>query len=183
MSRPKSIFVALMLAVCCGMVPFWIPVAMAEDRTVLILTGKGLDESTIASKLYANVVNKISAHMEKAGIQAKEGGDYSLTSSDADLLSQIRLKEDGLYQYVAVVRIFANTILLSEGTRVDIEIKGRMIDVESQDVLARFDLPLPGILEASPDCDRSCIIETLENNTNVLAETLGTVLAKRLSGK
>ncbi len=71
-------------------------------------------------------------------------------------------------------------VLETQGTRIDMEIAGRMLQVSNGDVLARFDLPLPGALSASPNCDRRCIIKLLEDNTAALADSLGNVLAERL---
>ena len=96
------------------------------------------------------------------------------------MLSRIKARNDTHVVYVALVKVLANTVLEEEGTRIDLEIAGRMLQVSNGAVLARFDLPLPAVLRAPAECERGCIIRLLEDNKAALADSLGTVLAQRL---
>lgn len=166
---------------------FSISAAQAEEKTVLIINVDETKQGELASKLYKTVVARISEHLERAGFQtlnddtklSRQAGT-SDSLSDADLLSKLRAKTDKSIDFVAIVQIFANTVLLSDGTRIEVEIAGRMLKVGNGYVLARFDLPVPNTLNAPPSCDRECIIQLLEDNTTFLADSLGQVLAKRL---
>ncbi|MEP5700769.1 MAG: hypothetical protein ABJN43_19245, partial [Sneathiella sp.] len=155
-------------------------IAQSAEKKVLILKADEVEEGEIASKLYTNIINRISEHLEKAGYQALTSQNYVTEGSDAALLSRIKAQNDAHFVYVALVKVLANTVLEEEGTRIDLEIAGRMLQVSNGAVLARFDLPLPAALRAPAECDRDCIIRLLEDNTAALADSLGTVLAQRL---
>lgn len=188
MTRPRRCLRLVAVIALMAIAPlFMSPDTRAEDKTVLIVKIEDSESSELASKLYQNVVLKISQHLEKAGFQTFNGDERLPDAesapgslSDADLLMRIRENNDKQIDYVAIVQIFANTVLLSEGTRIEVEITGRMLKTDNGDVLARFDLPVPNSLNASPSCDRQCIVKLLEDNTNFLADSLGQLLAKRL---
>lgn len=180
--------IALLLNVFLVLTPLlMISTVQADEKTVLIVNVDETEQGELASKLYQTVVARISEHLERAGFQtlnddtqlSREAGT-SDSLSDTDLLSKLRAETEKSIDFVAIVQIFANTVLLSGGTRIEVEIAGRMLKVDNGDVLARFDLPVPNALNAPPACDRECIIQLLEDNTTFLANSLGQVLAKRL---
>jgi len=170
-----GVLVAAALVCLCiqGAVP-----AFAGERTVLIIKEEA-GTSEIATRLYSSLINRISDHLQKAGFNAEEA-DTVISGSDETLLQQIRSERRENVQYVAVVRVLANMVLLKAGTRVDLEISGRMLGIQNGDMLARFDLPIRGALTAPISCDRRCIIELLDKNTMSLADELGKVLTQRL---
>ena len=160
---------------------------IAAEKTVLIIKFEDAEHSELASKLYRKVVKIISEHLENAGFQTlkddkrlHQNPEFQTSHTDSDLLASIRDENGNNIDYVAIVQILANTVLLQDGTRIEVEINGRMLNVSNGDVLARFDLPVPSTLNAPPDCDRKCIVQLLEDNTGFLADSLGQVLAKRL---
>lgn len=153
--------------------------AVANERTVLIVQESEGPNGEIAARLYRSLVNRISDHLQKAGYNAEEA-EAVISGSDETLLREIRAKRQENVQYVALVRVLANMVLLKAGTRIDLEISGRMLGIKSGDMLARFDLPIRGALTAPVSCDRRCIIELLDKNTMSLADELGKVLARRL---
>ncbi|MBL4907298.1 MAG: hypothetical protein JKX94_07595 [Sneathiella sp.] len=159
----------------------------AAEKTVLIIKFEDAEHSELASKLYRKVVTKISEHMENAGFRTlkddkrlHQNPEFQSSHTDSNLLAKIREENGTNIDFVAIVQILANTVLLQEGTRIEVEINGRMLNVSNGDVLARFDLSVPNTLNAPPACDRKCIIQLLEDNTAFLADSLGQVLAKRL---
>ncbi|OUR78573.1 hypothetical protein A9Q83_06760 [Alphaproteobacteria bacterium 46_93_T64] len=164
----------------------------AEQKTVLIISFDNSDQGDITSTLYRDVVDRISKHIQKAGFQTTEtaglggaGDQPSLEQEDEQLLSGLR-KENKIrdhavvIDYVAIVQIVANMVLLESGTQINVEIRGRMLRVENSDVLARFALPVPNYFVAPPSCDRNCVIELLQSNTAMIADGLGHVLGQRL---
>ncbi len=177
--------------VATGMLAFgavsFAPVSLADEKTVLIVKFEDGEKSDFASNLYRKVVTRISQHLENAGFQTSndnkglpENADLNTYNSDNNLLQRVREENGDKVDYVALIQILANTVLLQEGTRIEVQIKGRMLNVRNEDVLARFDLAVPGALNAPPACNRECIIQLLEDNTTFLADSLGQVLAKRL---
>ncbi|MBL4740985.1 MAG: hypothetical protein JKY12_08310 [Sneathiella sp.] len=172
----------------------WIVIALiapnfALARTVLIVNADDNQQSELASNLYRKVVSRISEHLEKAGFQTREDetkpveqADFFVRETDVALLERVRTEQKGQVDYIALVQILANTVLLEEGTRIEVEILGRMLRVSNGDVLARFNLAVPSHLNAPPSCNLKCIVQLLEDNTSQLANSLGQVLAKRLQG-
>gem|GEM_PF-6424771 len=161
----------------------------AEAKTVLIVNVNDTQQGELASNLYKKVVSRISEHLEKAGFQTREDESASteqqdsfVRENDVALLDRVRADHGGQIDYIALVQILANTVLLEEGTRIEVEILGRMLRVHNGDVLARFNLAVPSNLNAPPSCNLNCIVQLLEDNTSQLADSLGQVLAKRLQG-
>ncbi|MCG8492163.1 MAG: hypothetical protein MI743_11155 [Sneathiellales bacterium] len=177
LSKIHSVILMVVTLACYGIQG---PLSVeASERTVLIVKEGEREKNEIASRLYQSLVNRISDHLQKAGYNAEEAGSL-VSGSDEILLRQIRASHQENVQYVALVRVLANMVLLNAGTRVDLEISGRMLGIENGDTLARFDLPVRGALTAPVSCDRRCIIRLLDQNTSSLADELGKVLAQRL---
>ncbi|MEH6401897.1 MAG: hypothetical protein V7750_00900 [Sneathiella sp.] len=165
-----------------------LPVSV-EAKTVLIVNVDDAQQGDLASNLYKKVVSRISEHLEDAGFQTREDevkpmaqSESFAQESDEALLERVRLDQKRQVDYIALVQILANTVLLESGTRIEVEILGRMLKVSNGDVLARFNLPVPNNLNAPPSCNLKCIVQLLEDNTTLLADSLGQVLAKRLQG-
>lgn len=162
---------------------------LVEAKTVLIVKIDDSQQNELASNLYRKVVSRISEHLENAGFQTRQDEDRTDAQkesfgqeTDVTLLERVRDEHKDQVDYIALVQILANTVLLEEGTRIEVEILGRMLKVSNGDVLARFNLPVPGNLNAPPTCNLKCIVQLLEDNTSFLADSLGQVLAKRLQG-
>lgn len=187
----KRYWCCIRVIVAAGMIAFgaisFAPVSVADEKTVLIVKFEEGDQNDFASKLYRKVVTRISQHLENAGFQTlnnneslPDNADLNTYLSDKNLLERVRQENGDTVDYVASIQILANAVLLSEGTKIEVQIRGRMLNVSNEDVLAKFDLAVPGALNAPPACNRECIIQLLEDNTAFLADSLGQVLAKRL---
>jgi hypothetical protein len=169
----------------------------APQKSVLIINYDSEERGEIAEGLYREVVSRISNHIRKAGFATRDplafqtaSRDVIDTKKDSSLLSALRknneVAADQKVDFVAVMQILADMVLLEEGTRINVQIKGRLLDVASENVLARFDIALPSDFTASPDCDRKCSLGLLRDNTSAIAEGLGRLLGQRLqelSGK
>lgn len=168
--------------------------ASAADvqKNVLIISPGDLEQTDITATLYRDVVDRISKHIRKAGFQttmrsSSMGADDvpPMEQEDAQLL--LDLREDNTQKlhaekidYVAIVQILADMVLLDTGTQINVVIQGRMLRVDNHDVLARFSLPVPNYFIAPPSCDRNCVLELLLSNTGIIADGLGHVLGQRL---
>ena len=178
---------------------FWVAFACvfvtpvsAEQKTVLIISPSNLEKTDITATLYRDVVDRISKHIQKAGFQTTRsngldevGDPPPLEQGDEQLL--LSLREDNRLKidiekidYVAIVQILADMVLLETGTQINVVIQGRMLRVDNLDVLARFSLPVPNYFIAPPSCDRKCVLELLLSNTGIIADGLGHVLGQRL---
>ncbi len=185
--RFQSLCAALAAMVFCVVMP-----ASANEtlpQTVLVVQLDEGDQSAVSVELYKSVVARISKHLQAAGFattqssgQAPSGaGD---THADQQLLDTLRAANaKGSAQnvdFVAIVQILADMSLLNSGTEINVEIRGRMLDVASRELLAKFNLSLPQTIVASSDCNRDCVIELLQSNTDRIADSLGIVLGQRL---
>ncbi|WP_025899703.1 hypothetical protein [Sneathiella glossodoripedis] len=165
------------------------PQKSALPETVLIVQLDDGVKNSVSAELYKTVVARIADHLQAAGFETiRSSGKTTTGESDSQadqrLLQSLQngaLQQNGIAaDFVAVVQILADMSLLNEGTEITVEIRGRMINVASRDILAKFDLSLPQTLVAPSDCDRNCIIGLLQANTEQIADGLGAVLGERL---
>jgi len=162
--------------------------AVAQQKTVLIVAMDTSEKGGVTEKLYKDVVAIISEHIRQAGFLTTEpavGNIGADESSDrqllADLQQQNKTKQPpAQISFVAFVEILADMVLLEDGAKINVDIRGRMLNVADGAVLARFDLPVPGDLIAPANCDRDCVVELLQANTAFIAKSLGHVLGQRL---
>ncbi|WP_169570173.1 hypothetical protein [Sneathiella limimaris] len=157
----------------------------ANPKTVLILSEPNSQGSGISEILFTTVAKRISTQLEQAGYTAEQAVRGS-GLTDPELLAELKAaREKGklgrVADFVALIQITANTILEEKGARIRVEIQGRMLDVETGDRLALFELPVPQQLIAPADCNRSCILKLLQDNIESLADGLGLILGQRLN--
>jgi len=163
--------------------------ARAEAPAVLILETSDTSKSPLSQALYMDVISRIANQVEKAGFVALRSSgesDMSAARSEAeenfDIIEQAKSAQgEQKIAFAAVIRLFADMVLLTEGTQIKLGIKGRLLDVGSGDILARFDLKLPENYQAPPSCNRRCLIQMLQSNAAGIADSLGQILGQRLN--
>jgi hypothetical protein len=185
--RVKCLYAVAVMLFCMTM-----PASAAEApaQTVLVVQLDEGDQSAVSAELYKSVVARISSHLQAAGFattQSRGQTTSGVTDAQADrqLLDTLNAsnKKGGQQKvdFVALVQILADMSLLTSGTEISVEIRGRMLDVTSRELLAKFNLSLPQTIVAPSDCNRSCVIELLQANTDQIADSLGAVLGQRLN--
>lgn len=190
--KARRLFFALVCALMIPAFALWPSHGMAEEKTVLVLNLDKSEEGALSSILYRDVVERISTHLQKAGFKTLQPTSSSASSlsedaanGDRELLDRLRAENQQAgdkpkIEYVALVQILADMVLMETGTRIKVEIRGRMLDIAEDRPIAIFDLPLPGDIIAPSDCTRKCIIGLLQENTRLIADSLGQVLGQRL---
>ena len=165
--------------------------ANEATRTVMVQRIENGAADPVTDALYRTVVAKISNHLQAAGFKTTQSSApraADTANADRDLLASLRAEntkraKTDRVDYIALVQILADMRLYSEGTQVHVDIRGRMLDVNSSEVLAKFELPVPQTIVAPKDCNRNCILELLRANTELIANGLGTVLGERLKAR
>lgn len=189
MRLPRSIQSATLAFLGALVLLLPINVAKAETPAVLILEASDGSQSPLSQALYLDVVSRIADQVEKAGFTALRSseigeaeGNRSEAEENANIVAQAKEGHSGeVIAYAAVIRLFADLVLLNEGTQIRLGIKGRLLDVNTSEILARFDLKLPENFQAPPSCNRRCLIQLLQNNAAGIADSLGQILGRRLN--
>jgi hypothetical protein len=160
--------------------------AQAQSRPSILIAGvQPASNGTIANELYTAVVRQISRRINESGFEAVTSENEAAAipdNNDVLLLQEAVNMAEKQIELVTVLQVLANTTIESDGTRIQIEIVGRIRDVGSGKLVENFSVKSPEDLIAPRDCNIRCVIRTLILNATVLADRVGDSVANRLIG-
>ena len=164
--------------------------AMAGDNPNLLVMGEDADTDTVPrnSRVFKRVLDALNEEMNNFGFNmfdetAVTLGDFAqgrTRRTDGEIIDVARSIRRPPIDVAVMFQIYASAKQLDYTTKVKVRISGRMINVKTGQRLGNFEVKTPQDLTAEPKCNRECILETVGDNSKMIAADLGAVLAEKL---
>ena len=164
--------------------------AFAGDTPNLLVMGEDADKDTVPrnSRVFKRVLDALNEEMHNAGFNMYDEtavtlGDYAqgrTRRTDAEIIDIARSIRRPPIDVAVIFQIYASAKQLDYTTEVKVRISGRMLNVKTGQRLGNFEVNTPQDLNAEPKCSRDCILETVGDNSKMIAADLGAVLAEKL---
>ena len=163
----------------------------AADRFNLLVMGDDSDIDTVPanSRVFKGVVSKLNNQMHDAGFDVYEeiaitdGGYFNPGErrSDRDLVAIARTIQKPPIDVAVLFSIYARLDDKSYGKKIVATVQGRLLHVKTGQFLGSFEIQSPKNWYAPANCKRECVLETVREKSQILAQDVGAVLATKLA--
>ena len=162
----------------------------ANSAPNLMVMAEDLDSNAIHrdSRVYKAVANAMNEQMHVANFDVFD--ELSIVSgglsskerrSDDELIYKLKSALSGpMIDIVVLVTIYARLDDRGHSQNIIASVHGRMLHVSTGKFLGMFETNSPRYLKAPVKCDKQCILETLADESALLAQDLGAILAEKL---
>ncbi len=186
MNKIISVFLsAFILAACAA----WPPAASADVKNVLIMGGDN-DRHTVwsHSRIFKSVVGALTNKMHDAGFNVFDETAVTLGTSaqgrarrtDAEIIGVARGVKVLPLDAIVIFSIYPRDDRLQYTRKVWARITGRILNIRTSQKLGNFEVKSPEALRVTLDCNDDCLIESVTEETKLLAQDLGAVLVVKM---
>jgi hypothetical protein len=171
----------------CATVP---PPATAADAPNVLVVSDDADKDTVpcSSRVFERALNAITNQVREAKFKVFDETWSTMDAfvqgrcrrTDAEVIDIARSIQTPPIDVAVIFKIYANAEQLAYTTKIAVRLMGRMLDVGSGERLGNFEVKSPNRLSGPHNCPRECILEVVGDETRILAQDLGDVLAVKL---
>lgn len=163
----------------------------AADRPNILIMGEDADSDTVArdSQVFTRVLNALSNQLHDVGFDVFDETAVTFENftqgrvrrSDAELIDIAKSIRRPPIDVVVLFSIYSTAYKNAYTTKAQARIQGRMLNVQTGQRLGNVELDYPGGWNAPAQCNRDCLLRTIGNNSRVIANDVGVILAEKLS--
>lgn len=188
------ILVSAVLGLAAIVTPMSITTGMAADQPNVLIMGEDADEDSVPrhSRIFNRVNDALRTRMMEQGFKV-----YNETASTMDITNPGRVRRTDAelinvaqsittvpIDVVAAFQIYANARKAPYGdiNQLHVRVRGHLLQVQTGRDLGVFEASVgPRGLKPLPvNCDRECILEHVGNEARIVANDVGSVLARQL---
>ena len=182
---PLILFVSMIIS--CAAVP---APSMALENPTVVIFGEDADQDTIPrnNRVFRRVFDALSEALNNEGFDVFDETAITLDTmsqgrvrrTDAEIIDVARTVTKPPIDIAVIFAIYAHTDVLEYTTKIKTRIAGRLLQVQTGQRLGNFEVTSPQSWNASTECDRDCILETVGRYSKILGQDVGAVLAEKL---
>lgn len=172
----------------------WVKSAFAGDQATIVVMGEDADEDTIPrhNRIFNRVSDALKARMIEMGF--KTFNETAITMditnpgrvrrTDAELVSVAKSITDTPIDVIIPFQIYASPQgdNYSDIKKLQIRISGRLLQIATGRELGNFEVSVgpKGIRPLPSNCNSDCVLERVGDEAKIVANEVGSVLAKKL---
>lgn len=164
----------------------------AGDRPNVLVFNEDSDEDAVpaGSRIHKRVLRAIDEQLGDMGIATYDevtvGLDQGFAQgrtrrSDGEIIDIARSVARPPIDVAVIYTTYASVKQNAHINKVKVRIEGRMLNVKTGRNLGAFELKSPKEWTAPVKCNRECIIETVGDDSRIIANDVGAVLAEKLA--
>jgi hypothetical protein len=167
------------------------PSVQAADSPNLLILGADADKDSVPrnSRVFRRVLARLNDQMNNYSFDVYDETLITLDNfeqgrsrrSDAEIIDIARSIQRPPIDIAVIFSIYVSAKDHAYTTKVKARIEGRLLNVKTGKNLGAFDVDSGKYWNAPGDCPRQCLLSLVGDNTHVLANDLGAVLAEKLS--
>lgn len=189
MKNLKKTAACSVFALICALVLFPLS-ALAADKPNILVMNIDSDKDTVprnnrvSKRVQASIVNQLF----DAGLDVYDETAVTLDSfaqgrsrrTDAELIDISKSVQRPPMDVTVFYSIYASANALPHTTKIAVRLEGRIFNVRTGQRMGNFEVKSPKEWTAEPKCTRECILETIGDAGQILADDLGAVLNEKL---
>ncbi len=177
-----------LLLLCIAVVTAGAGNTYAGSKPNIVVVGGDFDPASVRhdSRIHARAASALSEQLHEAGFDIFDAADLqrrqkgAARRSDLDIVKAARKATRPPLDIVVIFSTYTKTRENDYGTWVGARVAGRMLNVRTGQLLATFELASPRLRRAPSNCTRSCLLEIVGREAQILARDMGAALAEKL---